>query len=461
MGTIILPNFITRTCFAALYGIVACALVTGAAGPAHAKRISLIRDAEIEHNIRQYAAPLFTAAGLDARTVKVHVVNDLALNAFVAGGQRIFINTGLLLKVDDVNEIIGVLAHETGHISGGHLARAHEAMRTASATSILAMALGAAAVLGGQGRAASAIIAGGQQVAQRSLLSYSRAQESAADQAAIKILESVGQSAQGLHTFLDRIGDQELLATSRQDPYVRSHPLTRDRLTFLQNQINQSHAPTVPQSSKSKQDLLRMQAKIHGFLGSPQKTLRRYPENDRSIPALYARAAAHHRLAQFDEALAAADDLLALDPDDPFFNELKGQILYESGKVHEAVPPYENAVALRPDSPLLRLGLAQAQIATKEPTLLPSAITHLKEATRRDSQLPGAWRQLAIAFGRNGNLGQSALASAEFNLLIGRPSDAVRFAVRAEKKLPEGTPGNLRALDIKAAAEKAAKKRKK
>ena len=456
-----LPNFTTRTCLTALCGIVVFISLIGAADSANAKGISLIRDAEIEHNIRQIAAPLFAAAGLDAEAVEVHLVNDRTLNAFVAGGQRIFINTGLLLKVDQVSELSGVIAHETGHISGGHLARTHDAVRDASAASILAMALGAAAALAGQGRAGTAIIAGGAQVAQRSFLKYTRTQESAADQAAVKILAAVDITPQGLFTFLDRIGDQEALATSRQDPYVRSHPLTRDRLRFLKDQIARSRVLDESPPPISRQDLIRMQAKIRGFLGSPQKALRRYPESDQSIPARYARAAAYHRLGRLDKALTEAVNLIASEPDNPFFNELQGQILFESGKVIEAIPPYQVAVDLRPDSALLRLGLAQAQIATNDNSLLPAAVKHLEEATRRDKDTPVAWRQLAIALGRNGDIGQSALASAEYNLMIGRPQDAIRFASRAEKLLAEGTPGHLRSLDLKDAAEKSAKRRRK
>ena len=460
MRTSNLPNLITRTCLTALCGTAVCALVFGAADPASAKGISLIRDAETEHIIHQIAAPLFSAAGLDASAVQVHIVNDRTLNAFVAGGQKIFINTGLLLMVEDINEIAGVIAHETGHISGGHLARTHDAIRNASATSILAMALGAAAALGGQGQAGSAIIAGGQQLAERSFLSYSRSQESSADQAAVKILAAVGQSAQGLYTFLDRIRNQEALAKSRQDPYVRSHPLTRDRLRFLKDQITRSRAPPHAPDPASVRTLRRMQAKIHGFLGSPQKALRRYPESDQSIPARYARAAAYHRLGLFEKALAEADSLIAQNPNDPFFNELKGQILFESGKVRDAVAPYQAAVNLLPEAPLLRIGLAQAQIEANEASLLPPAIKHLEEATRRDRQVSLAWQQLAIAHGRSGDIGLSSLASAEYNLLIGRPRDAMRFAIKAEQLLPKGTPAHLRAQDLKDAANTAAKRRK-
>lgn len=441
-----MPNFITRACLRALCGTVVCALASGAGGQ------SLIRDAEIEHIIYRIAAPLFEAAGLDANAVRVHIVDDPTLNAFVAGGQRIFINTGLLLEVENIGEIAGVVAHETGHISGGHLARTHDAMRNASAASILAMTLGAATVLGGQGEAGTAIILGGQRAAAGSFLSYSRAQESSADQAAVEILSAAGETAEGLYTFLDRIWRREALAGSPQDPYLRTHPPTQDRLRFLRDRIARSDVP----SSAPAPTLRRMQAKIHGFLEPPDKTLRRYPEPDRSVPARYARAAAYHRLGRLDQALAETDALIARDPNDPFFNELKGQILFESGKVREAVALHRTAVGLLPDSPLLRIGLAQAQIETNDESLLSAAIEHLEEATRRDRRAPLAWRQLAIALGRNGDIGLSSLASAEYNLLIGRPRDAARFAAKAERLLPEGSPGHLRSRDLVEATKAAA-----
>ena len=450
-----MPNFITRACLRALCGTVACALASGAADTAGAGGQSLIRDAEIEHIIHRIAAPLFEAAGLDANAVRVHIIDDSTLNAFVAGGQKIFINTGLLLEVEDIGEIVGVIAHETGHISGGHLARTHDAMRNASATSILAMALGAVTVLGGQGEAGTAIILGGQQAAAGSFLSYSRAQEASADQAAVEILSAVGKTAEGLYTFLDRIGHREALAGSPRDPYLRSHPLTRDRLRFLQDRIARSDVPSPSPDPVPAPTLRRMQAKIHGFLGSPNRTLRRYPESDRSVPAHYARSAAYHRLGRLEQALSEADALIARDPNDPFFNELKGQILFENGKVREAVALYRTAVDLLPESPLLRIGLAQAQIETNDKSLLPAAIEHLEEATRRDRRAPLAWRQLAIALGRNGDIGLSSLASAEYNLLIGRPRDAARFAAKAERLLFEGSPGHLRSRDLMEAAKAA------
>lgn len=435
-----------------------CTILLCSVNPANANGISLIRDAEIEHNIHQIAAPIFVAAGLDANAVKIHLVNDQALNAFVAGGQRIFINTGLLLTVENVSEISGVIAHETGHISGGHLARTHDAIRDASAARILSAVLGAAVALGGQGRAGSGIIATGQSVAQRNFLKYTRTQEASADQAAVKILTSMNRTAEGLYVFLDRIGNQEVLARSRQDPYVRSHPLTRDRLRFLRNQIERSRVSRASPDPLSKADLTRIQAKIRGFLEPPLKALRRYPDSDRTVPAKYARAAALHRLGRTDEALEEVVELLNYKPNDPYFNELKGQILFESGRVNQAVAPYNIAVRIRPTSPLLRIGIAQAQIATNDTNLLTEAVKHLEEATRRDKNIPAAWRQLAIALGRTGNIGRSALASAEYNLLIGRPRDSARFAAKANNLLLPGSPSHLRAQDLSNLAIKTIKR---
>jgi predicted Zn-dependent protease len=436
-----------------LCGVLILGLEGATAGAAWAQRVSLVRDAEIEHNIRAYAAPLFAAAGLDTGAVSVHLVNDRGLNAFVAGGQRIFINTGLIAAAKDPNEIIGVIAHETGHIAGGHLARAHEGLKGASAASILSLVLGAAAAVGGRGDAASALILGGQQVAERSFLAYSRTQESAADQAAVKYLEATGQSVRGLHDFLATLGDQEALVASRQDPYVRSHPLTRDRITFLADQMVRASHSHKRSTEAQITTLQRMQAKIHGFLDSPQRVLRLYPENDASVAGRYARSAAYHRLAKTEEALSEVASLLAESPEDPWYHELKGQILYESGRVTEAIEPYRNAVRRVPENALLRLGLAQAEIASGNPAFLRDAVDNLEDAVRHDSDLPGAWKQLAVAYGRDGDLGQSSLASAEYNLRIGRRADAARFAERAERLLAAGSPGALRAQDIQRAAE--------
>ena len=422
--------------------------------PSDARRLSFIRDAEIEHIIRSYTTPLFAVAGIDAAAVRVHLVADSRINAFVAGGQNIFVFTGLILKADNPEQIIGVLAHETGHIAGGHLARTQDALRNASAKSILAAVIGVAAIIGGQGRAGAAIFTTGQAAAQQSLLHYTRTQEAAADQAAFRYLEQTGQSARGLLEVLEKLGDQEALLSSRQDPYARSHPLSRERIALLRNRVTTSRYAKTPSRPDFAAALARSKAKISAFLGKPAATFRRYPESDDSTAAHYARAIAHHRVANLSKALAEIEVLLEREPDDPYFHELKGQIYFENGRVADALPPLERAVALASHEPLLRIGLARAQIALENPALHQAAIMHLTEALDREPTNAGGWHQLAIAYGRDGQFGHSALANAEWSLLIGRKAQARQQAERAERDLPSGSPGWLRAQDIQRLAHK-------
>jgi predicted Zn-dependent protease len=445
-----------------LIWVLVCALAVTAT-TAQARRIALIRDAEVEHTIGTYAAPLFTAAGLDASAVRVLIVKDRGLNAFVAGGQKIFVNTGLLLAAGSPQQLIGVLAHETGHISGGHLARTQEALKNASVPAIIGMVLGAAAMVSGApggAQAAPAILLGGQHMAGRTFLKYSRTQESAADQAAVALLAESGRSPQGLLDFLDILGEQELLSRQSQDPYAQSHPLNRQRIELLRRRAETSKYRDAKPSAAEIEAFQRLQAKLRGFIESPARVFKRYPASDRSVAAHYARAAAHHNDSQLQKALVEIEHLLAERPDDAFFQELKGQILYEHGRVKESLAPYQAAVRLRPELALLRVGLAQSQIASQDASLLATAIGHLETAARQDSNLVGIWRQLAVAYGREGRFGLSALASAEFAFRLGRAVEALLQAERAAKKLPQNSPGWLRAQDIISAIKVARESRR-
>jgi predicted Zn-dependent protease len=429
-------------------------------GPAQARGFSLIRDAEIENTIRMFGTPLFAMAGLEPAAVRVYLVKDSSLNAFVAGGQNIFINTGLLIASDSANQVVGVIAHETGHITGGHLARTQDALRDASAQSILAMVLGAAAAVAGQGGAGGAIIAGGVHVAQRSLLRYSRVQESSADQAAMDFLDQTGQSALGMLQFFEKLGDQEALLTASQDPYVRSHPLTRERVNAVRAHVERSRQSDLPDPPAYVEAHARMKAKLIAFLQSAPQTLRQFPESDTSLPARYARAIARYRQRQTDQALAEVDALIAERPADPYFHELKGQILLEHGHAEAAIPPYAEAVRLLPNEALLRIALGQAQVSAKSAGHLEAAVKNLEKAIRLAPREPGAWRWLGMAHGRQGDIGRAALATAERYMLLGKFKDAMGQARRATKALPAGSPGQLRAQDILQAAKAAAARKK-
>jgi len=418
-------------------------------------RFSFIRDAEIENTIRVFATPLFRAAGLEPSAVQIYLVKDKSLNAFVAGGQKLFLNTGLLMRSENPGQVIGVIAHETGHISGGHLSRVHGALEQSTAQSILALVLGgAAAIATGRGDIGQAIALGGQQVGLRSFLQYSRTQEAAADQAAMKILEATGQSARGLLEFFDILGDQELLSVKRQDPYVRTHPLSRERVNAVRAHVDQSPFGDREWSPAYHMAQARIRAKLRSFLDPFGHTMRRYPTKDTSLPARYARAIAYFRKPDLENGLTRIDALIDEHPRDPYFLEVKAQFLFESGRAAEALPVYQAATDLAPHDSLIRRALAQVQLELDDPALLEPAAKNLRMVLRDEADSPFTWRLLAIAYGRNGQIAESSLALAEEAVLKGEKAAATHHAGRAEKLLPRGSSGWLKAQDILHATKK-------
>jgi predicted Zn-dependent protease len=430
---------------------LALALAAGLAllpyGSARAAGVSLIRDAEIEQTLDQIAGPILDAAGLGRNSVDFYIVQDNQLNAFVAGGMNLFLNTGLIMRTEHAGQLAGVIAHEVGHISGGHLSRVGGAQRRAAAEMILATVLGAAAAVAGAPSLGTAIITGGQSYAQSGLMRFSRSQEQAADQAGVSYLERAGLSAAGLAEFFRVLENQNVLAMSRTDPYLQTHPLTRDRIRFVQNQVaaeNGRFAELPPGWALAHG---RMVVKLQAFLLDPREVLQRYRSDD-TLLGRYARAIALYRLPDLPAALAEIDALLAEHPDDPYFHELKGQMLFENGRVEQAIQPYRTAVQLRPDASLLQVGLAQALIESGAPGANAEAITHLEEAVAREPTNASAWRLLGIAQGRDGLEGRSNLSLAEYALLIGKQDDARLYARRAQGKIEPSDPAWLRLQDV-------------
>jgi len=414
---------------------------------------TLIRDAEIEATIRAYADPLFTAAGLDAGAIKVHLIETDQINAFVAPGMNMFLFTGLLMRADTPNQVIGVIAHETGHIADGHLVRIQEELHNATVESILALlvGIGAGVATGNSGIGMGAATMG-QGVAQRDLLKYSRVQEASADQAGMRFLDATHQSARGLLEFFQKLEGEEYLLPGSQDPYLQTHPLTRDRIESVQQ-----HVDTSPFSAAKDAPALvvlhqRMLAKLKGYLWPLDRVLQAYPPSDNSVPARYARAIAYYRVSRTPEALALMGSLLKEAPDDPFFLEQTGQILFESGRLADALPYYQRAAELRPRESLLRLELGQVEIETEQQQYVKPAIANLEFATQIESNNPFGWRLLAIAYGRDNQIGMSELAQAEQAMANGNKREARAQAHRALKGLASGSPGWLRANDIVSAA---------
>ena len=430
---------------------------------AGASAASLIRDAEIEATLRAYADPIFEAAGLDADAVQVHIINDPQINAFVSGGLQMFVHTGLLTAAKKPNEVIGVIAHETGHIAGGHLVRIDEAIENATIEMIIgALVSAAVGVLAEDPTPAVGGQALSREIALRNLLTHTRNEEGAADQTAFRLLEATGQAPDGMVSFFKVLQRQEALSTERQDPYLRSHPLTSSRIDAAEAAVARSVYAGKPDAAELMMRHERMLAKLNGHL-KPSQVTKLYPQSDQSVPARYARAIALYRTSQMDEAVAIMDGLIAESPTDPFFLEQKAQILYENGRVAEALPLYQQALELAPAEPLIRLELAQAQIQLAEmaqgkgqpvdAVQLRAAIGLLTQVVHLERKNAGAYKLLATAYGMQGDMPMANLFQAERWLALGDEKAAKNFAERALAALPMGSPGWLRAQDIQFVAD--------
>lgn len=456
-----LGKFLNHKVFAAL-------LLIFLAFPAQAEdeeSMSFIRDAEIEDYLRTLGSPIFRAAEIDPKSVSLLIIQDSAINAFVAGGMNIFFYTGLLQNAETPEQLQGVLAHETGHIAGGHLIRGREAMRNASAQAIIGMLAGIAiGAASGNGQVAVGTIGAAQSIAERSFMGFSRAQEASADAAAMRFLDKSEVSSQGLLEFMKKLAGQELLPAESQAQYVRTHPLSHDRVQALDHHINTTPTlagKTLEASFKTKHE--RMKAKLLGFL-QPEAALLRYTDKDPRLTARYARAIALYRSSQLPRALGVMDTLLKEEPQNPYFIELKAQMLFENGQIAEAVKLYKSSVDLSPDSSLLRIAYAHAILESKDLAQTDLAINQLIEANRLEERNPETWRFLAAAWSRKGETskdiqyqGLVSYALAEESLAQGNEKEALRFADRALKTLPKGSPYWLRTQDIKLSADENSK----
>jgi predicted Zn-dependent protease len=436
--------------------LTACALVAGSM-PARAqdlpKGLPLIRDAETEQLLREYTAPILRAAGLAQQNIHVVIINDRTFNAFVIDAKRIFVNAGALMQSKTPNQIIGVLAHETGHIAGGHLSKLRAELANAQTAMILGMLLGVGAMVAGArsgnigGNPAAAILAP-QSMVMHSVLAYQRAQEEQADRAGVKFLTATGQSTKGMYDTFKRFAADSLFPSQGADPYLQSHPMPAERVAALEEIAHTSPYWDKLDSPElqARHDLMR--AKLYGFLDRPDSVYRRYPLSDTSLPARYARAISAYRHGDMRDAMAQIDSLIQAQPNNPYFHELKGQALLEAGRPNEAIGPLRRAIALAPAPALIQVLLAQALIATNQPALAEEAITDLRTALAHDSDISDGYQYLAMAYGRKGDLAQADLASAQAAFTRGDWKTARQLAVRAKGRFPVGAPGWVKADDI-------------
>ena len=433
--------------FAILLAVAAAMAVPAAAA---ARGLPLIRDAEIERAIRAYSAPIFETIGVGASDVRVHIVNNRRLNAFVAGGRHIFVHTGLLQDAEDAGMVIGVLAHEAGHIVGQHLTQLRSALREAQIKQIITFILAAGAgVASGDGQATGAVASLGSSIVSGTLYRYTRSMENEADAFALTTLDRMGVSARGLADLMERLASQEALLGSQQEPYLRTHPLTRERLDRIRRHMKRSPHTAKPTPARFRRMHARVRAKLEGFLASPDAVIARYAGKDKAPEARYALAIAYHRAGRLDKALSTIDGLIREAPRDAFFHELKGQILLERGLPHRAARAYAVAVDLAPRETLIRAAYAHALLQTGESDKVPAALRHLVEATSGDKTFATGWRLRAVAHGRLKQFGESAAALAEYYLLLGDLAEVRRQVRRAERLLKRGSPSWRRVQDIR------------
>jgi predicted Zn-dependent protease len=434
-------------------------LVITAAQPAMAQAV--LRDSETEALFKDISKPMIEAAKLDPKSVNVVLLNDPEINAFVAAGQTVYIQSGLLAAADNVNQLQGVIAHELGHVAGGHSIRIYEGEAVATKISLLSLLLGAAAMAAGAGEAGMGIMAAGQQAAQGKFFSFSRSQETSADLAGAHYLTTAGISGKGTLDFFKKLQNQEYrLAIAQTDDYASTHPLNSDRIQSLEQIYKKDPAWNKPSDPALEARFERVKAKLLGYV-DPKRATIVYPESNQSIPAHYARAYAYHLGAYPEKAAQEADTLLRLAPNDPYFLELKGQILLEGGKPRDALAPLRLAVARAPDKPMIAALLGHALVATEDSKNFAEAKQVLRQAIARDNDNPDAWYQLGIVYDHDGDTPRAALATAERNNLEGENKLALASAKMAMNGLKPGTSDYLRAQDIAMVSETALKKDKK
>lgn len=435
-----------RKAIAALCALSLCAQ------PAIAQ--SVLRDAETEAFFDEISKPIIAASGLDPANVDIVLVNDKSINAFVAGGQTIYIHSGLINTAETANEVQGVIAHELGHIEGGHVVRYSEGVKAASGISIASLVLAAAAIAAGAAEAGMAIMQAGQRAALGKFLAFSRVQESVADASGARYLAKAGITGRGSVSFFKKLQNYEFrLGIPQEDSYDRTHPLSGERISVLEDTYKANGSWDAPLNPKWEADFKRVKAKLQGYIADPTATLRDYPESDKSIAGHYARAYAWHKSAYPDRALNEANLLVEKNPDDPYFLELQGQILLESNRPKDALTSLRKSVEITGNQPLIAAIFGHALIATEDSSNYAEAEKVLRAAVAKDNNNPFAWYQLGVVYEANGDTPRAALASAERYLMEGAPQLALPNAATAMAGLPEYSHDWIRAQDIKLVAE--------
>jgi len=442
---------------AAFAGLAIATSVAGGAARVEAQGLPLIRDTEIENLLNDYARPLFKAAGLGTGRVQMRIVRNDSFNAFVVDGRNVFIHTGTLMQADTPNQVIGVIAHEAGHIAGGHMAALRARIAKDQTRALLMQILGIGIMVAGGvsgdrevSGAGTGVLYGGGEMVMRSLLSERRSQESAADQAGLSYLNTTQQSGKGMLETFERFAQQEYISDTHKDPFVRSHPVATDRLNQLRRLVtgskyyDQKDSPDL----QLRHDLMR--AKLAGYLDPPTTVFNRYPATNKSLPARYARALARYfrgGSGGLEASIAEIDSLIKDRPDYAYFWEVKGDLLMRSGKSKEAIPHLRKALQLAGDASLIRVQLAAAIQNAGDAKGMEESVSLLRKSLVEDKN-PRAYRLLATAYYNQGKRPQADAMTAQAYFLEGNIQQAQIFAKRAQSQLKPGSPEWIQNDDI-------------
>ncbi len=420
----------------------------------------MLSDTEIGMTLAAFGKPIFTAGGLDPNLIQIHMVVDDSINAFATRGNNMFFHTGLLLKSSNSSQVIGVMAHEAGHIAAGHTIVTTKDMAGPNTISLLSTLLGVAAgVVSGKPDLGMAIMMGGQRAALGQYLTFSRGVESQADQFALKALQGSHQSAKGLYDFFGKLQEEQAMYVAKMDPYLSSHPINRERMDTVLAAMNASPYTNQPPDPELERQYRRMVAKLYAFLKPQVATLQRYPEKDTSVEARYARVIAYYRRSQFDKAMPLVDGLIAEMPKDAFFWQIKGDMWLSRSKTEPAIEAYREALKVLPNATEIIVAMAHAMVESRDDHS-KEAQAALKHALALSPENPEAWDLLATAYNRDNNLGMSAYAASERAILTGQFGDVARYSNQAEKLLEKDTPTWYRLQDIKVSAQNALREMK-
>ena len=401
----------------------------------HSQNLNIVRDAEIENFFHDLSFPIVESSTIKGTKINFYLDKQNYINAFVTSGPKIFITTELLIKTNSVDQIAGVIAHEIGHITGGHLSKRYNAYEDSMFTTMISSILAVGAIAAGSPSAGSAILMGGEHIRNQQILSFSRNQESYADQTAIKLLKKSNYSVKGLYELFEILERKERF--SKINPYNQTHPLSIERKRVIEDHID--YKENIESNYLLNERLKLIKAKLIGYTTKKERFNIYYPVDRNSLESWYARSIHYYLNGDIDKALIFIDKCINQKKENPYFYELKGQILYENGRSLLAINSYKEAIKYKNDEKHFYLAISKAIYTQKDIRLYDEGISFLKKYINEEDFPIEAWHYLGLYYGKMGKYVLSSLALAEKFLLLNDIKNAKLQLQKAKKKdIPNG-----------------------